>query len=193
TGLNRNGLLKSLNQDASWEGTVYVSPFHAHLTVNEPIALSNMTLATNQFDSGSVARLNAGDRIEIQGLVRRDNTNALFTLLALHDGIELPGHRQHFTVSGAWSHFLYVLRIQNPMDSVQILINSGKRDAASTGQQTAEFEDFSMPVIKESVARVAYNNPTGTPHRGGATFDVLTLDYQPEHATPSPFDYSSTD
>jgi hypothetical protein len=164
-----------------------VTPFHAHLGVDTIDAYPSLTLSTGDYSSGGLAGLNAGDRIELQCLARSDDTNARFTLLALHDGTELRGQRRLFVVGSEWAHYLYVLRIQNPMDPVTILLSSGERDGATGGLQTIEMTDFSLRVVREEVARVEFGDPVGTPHRGAVTFDVLSLDYQPENATQTPF------
>ncbi len=191
-GASRTGLLKSVRQDGSWEGTVYVVPFHARIDVEAVVEGQSWRLTTTQFAGGPVAGLMPGDRVEIRFRARTDDPDGRFTLLVLHDGIELAGTRSVVAVGDETRFYRYVLRIQNPMDDVLILINSGERDTPSGFHQEIELQDFSMLVHRERVARYEYGVDAGTPHAGGVSFDILSRDDVPVESAPSPFPVSET-
>lgn len=188
SGSERNGLLKSIDAKGEWEGTVYLTPFHAQVQIDAVAEDQAWTLGATQFVGGPVAGLYSGDQIEIRFEARTDDANGKFTSLVLHDGIELGGHRQVQDVSNEWIPYHYTLRFQNPMDEILILINSGERDTPTGNAQNIELRDFSMLVHRERVTRHEYYIETGAAHRGGVSFDVLSPEARPEaYATTSPF------
>jgi hypothetical protein len=187
TGSGHAGLLKSIRQDGSWQGTVYVQPFHAAVVVSALHQYVNLTLTSTGFQSNNITGLNSGDQIEISFLARNSSPNGKMTLLALHNGIELVGKRRVIAVGPDWSSYRYTLRIQIPLEGLIILINSGERDTPTGFQQTLEMRDFLMLVHKEQIARKEFGINNGTPHRGGISFDVLSREMVPEQTMDSPF------
>jgi hypothetical protein len=52
TGAQHSGLLKSVNTDGTWEGTVYVVPFHAHVDVQAITENQSFHLTTADYSTG---------------------------------------------------------------------------------------------------------------------------------------------
>lgn len=186
-GPDRAGLLKSLDANGEWEGSVYVQPFHDRPQVTALVDEQDFTLSDSQWNSGAIAGLRGGDLLEIRFLARSDDAAPKFTLLVLHDGIEIGGQRHVVPLSADWRFYRWSLRIQNPMDSLLILINSGERDTPSGNQQTIELRDFSCLVQRSGIARKENGEPAGQAHGGGLRFDLLSADYAPTMTLRSPF------
>lgn len=173
---NRAGLLKSLNADGSWEGTVYVSPFHAHISIT-PIGSEEQDfhLTTSDYTSGPITGLMSGDQLEVKFRAKTADANGKFTLTVLHDGVELTRFRQIIDVGSDWGFYRYVVQLQSQMDGVTVLINSGEKNTPTEDAQDIEIEKFSLLLHKEQVARIEYGVTSGTPHTGAVTFDVLAM------------------
>lgn len=177
SGQNRGGVLKSVTSEGKWEGSVYVQPFHAHVEVTPFVAETEMTIADMQWAGGPVGGLRTGDQIEISFQARSSDVDPRLTVLLLHDGVELGGHRDVMVVGNDWRSYRWIVRIQNPMDGIMPVINSGVRDTPTGSAQTIEMRDFRFLVHKERIARMVAGESAGTAHRGGVTFDVLSDDY----------------
>ena len=171
---DKTGLLKSLSADGSWDGTVYVVPFHSHVAVT-PIGVQEQDfhLTTTDYTTGSVTALASGSQIEISFRARTDDLNGTFTLLVLHDGTELGRFRRVVDVDSDWAFYRFILRGQMSMGGVTVLLNSGERNAPSAYTQDIEIENFSALVLEDSITRFDYGINSGTPHQGGVTFDVI--------------------
>lgn len=183
----RQGLLKGVNADGSFEGTVYVTPFHAHVAVDLLAEDATRVLSDSDYISPGIDGLNSGDVIELALWARSDDADARFTLNALHDWVELAGVRRVQGVTAQWRHYRWNLRIQNPMETVVVLLNSGERDTPSGGNQTIEMQEFALRVHRLQVARKEFGIDAGTPHAGGVTFDLLSASHRPAATMASPF------
>jgi hypothetical protein len=185
--VERPGLLKSINQNGSFEGSVYTQPFHAHVDVLGIRPSSAMTLSTQEYNSGDIMNLNVGDQVEISFRARTNDANGKMTLVVLHDGTEMGRFRRTFSVNGNWQSYRWILRNQFPMDAVKILINSGVRDTPTGNKQTIALEDFSVVRHNERISHVDAALSDGVAHKGGVTFDVLSADFVPQATVPASF------
>ncbi len=59
-GEEYNGLLKSINEDGSWEGTVYLTPFHAKVNVESLREEKALQLTDKPLKFDQVSELNHG-------------------------------------------------------------------------------------------------------------------------------------
>ncbi|MCC5875051.1 MAG: hypothetical protein JJU11_02415 [Candidatus Sumerlaeia bacterium] len=187
SGQETAGLLKSITHDGDWEGTIYLTPFHQALTVDVIENETSRLLTTDQYVTPSMNNLYSGDVIEVRFLARTNDADGKVTLLTLHDGTELPGSRMIWEVGEEWRSYRYAYMIQERMDPMMILINSGERDTASGGNQSIELDQFSVTVQRRNVARIEYGIDSGQPHRGGVRFDLLSPTHVPESLDLVPF------
>ena len=186
-GPEHNGLLKSVHADGSWEGSVYVTPFHAQVVV-EPLAEdAERSLGAQEASFGPVQGLMNGDQLEVQFFARSDDTDARLTVAVLHAGMELTGQQHSFHIDSAWRHYRHVLRVQHPMEGVTLVLNSGERGGASQNSQGIALQDFGVYAQRQQVTRYEYGINQGTPHRGGVSFDVLSVDYKALETQDNPF------
>ena len=80
------GLLKSVNEDGSWEGSVYVVPFHAHVDIETlaqapSVDLSDQPLAVGPFDT-----MDAGQLVELSFEARSDDPGGGYVQLRTFHG-----------------------------------------------------------------------------------------------------------
>lgn len=188
SGVNTEGLLKSIDQEGNWEGTVYKTPFHQALTIDVMEDETSRVLTTDQYATPSLNDLYSGDVIEIRFLARTDDPDGRITLLTLHSNIEMAGSRTIWGVGSEWRSYRYAVMVQERMDPMMVLINSGERDTPSGGAQSIELDQFSVTVQRRNVARIEYGINGGTPHRGGVRFDILSPSHVPESLDFVPFD-----
>jgi len=179
TGRGRSGLLKSVKADGSWEGTVYVVPFHSQIEIVPIVEGQTFVLTTADYSTGPIGGLMAGDQVEMCFRARTSEADGKVTLLVLHSGIEMPGQRKVISVGGQWGFYRYVLRNQLPLEDVVILLNSGERDTPTGHGQEIELKEFSVLVHKPQVARIEFGVTAGTRAEGGVRFDVLSRRYVP--------------
>ena len=185
------GLLKSLRPDGRWEGTVYLTPFHQAINITALHDEESRVLSSTQNVTPQVTGLFAGDQVEVRFLARTDDANGAMTILGLHDGIEFGGTRTIVPLTSDWTSHRFVLAVQERMDAIQLILNSGERDTPTGSQQSIELEQFSILVHKLAAARHEYGITSGTPHRGGVTFDVLSPEHEPASTGVSRFPSAS--
>lgn len=186
-GPDRAGLLKSLDANGEWEGSVYVQPFHDRPQTTALADEEDFVLSDTQWSSSAVSGLRGGDLLELRFLARSADADPQFTLLVLHDGIEVAGQRRNVNLSSDWRFYRWTLRIQNPMDDLLVLLNSGERDGPSGNMQTIELRDFSFLVQESGITRIENGEGAGQAHGGGVRFDLLSEDYRPTQILDSPF------
>jgi hypothetical protein len=184
---SRPGLLKSINEDGSWEGSVYAQPFHAHVDIEMIGAPATLNLTTQQWDSGTITNLDVGDQIEVSFRASTPSATGKLTLLVLHNGVELTTQRKVIAIGNAWANYRWVLRNQIPLGGIRILLNSGERDTATAFQQIINTTDFTVTVHRERISHVESNLNDGIAHRGGVTFDVLSANFVPRDTAPAHF------
>ena len=163
-GSSHNGLLKSISADGSWDGTVYVTPFQHQIILDTIDREASVIMSTEQYFSGSITGLQAGDQIEVSFWACTGDTDGKLTMLMLHSGVELTGHRNVINIGSDWQFNRYILRIQEPMEEMNILINSGERDTPTGFSQTIELKDFIIMTEREQCARIEFGVSQGTPH-----------------------------
>ena len=167
TGANRTGLLKSLREDGSWEGSVYVVPFHSHV---EPIeAAQRARVALKQGASaplvGPLKGLDSGCQVSVTLTARRVARGGSLVFQVLRGGVPLPGLRHAVALSASPRPVRYTLRVPVPIDDLTL-------SAAAQGGP-ADLRDVRVTVEREQTSKVARGVFGGKRHRGGVTFDVV--------------------
>jgi hypothetical protein len=167
TGSDRTGLLKSLNADGSWEGSVYVVPFHAHVEVTPIASPATATLgADNPLVLGPLDGLDSGEQIEIVGEARSDEpSKAAIEIQVTRAGLALPGLNHRMSVRAAWRPFRYVLRNQLPTEDIRIALS------ASGG--AVHIRGLRVTRQSEQTAKLTKGRFGGVRHRGAVTFDIV--------------------
>lgn len=172
TGPERTGLLKSLRADGSWEGSVYVVPFRAHVAVEPLDVPSRVVLRPGRpLHIGPLQGLDSGEQVEVlartgaSGRTQGSRGGGPFRLCVtvLRDGRPLPGLQQEFRVpSGGW--FRYILRSQLPTEAITIRVEA-------VGS-SVPLQSLSAYRESEQTTKLARGRLGGRRHRGAVTFDI---------------------
>jgi len=168
TTTEQPGLLKSIRPDGSWEGSVYVQPFHAHVDVTELRRAAELRLAAEPLAFGPFAGIDAGNAIEVSFLARsagpRDGTVAL---RVLHAGHELNGCTLRAAVDSRWRAIRFIVRVQLDCESLSVEL------ASADGSRPIAVRDLLATRQRERTLRLKKGEFEGQRHQGGVTFDVL--------------------
>jgi len=169
TGPNRTGLLKSLKADGSWEGSVYVVPFHAHVEVTPIEAQATASLeASKTLTLGPLADLDSGEQIEIVCEARAPGASGTASRLKVavtRAGVPLPGLSHSVPIGSSWRPVRYVLRNQLPVTDIRIEVSvvGGK----------VEIRGMRATRQSEQTAKLTKGRFGGKRHKGAVTFDVI--------------------
>ncbi len=158
TGGEHTGLLKSLTADGKWEGTVYATPFHAHVDV-KPLQVAR---TRGRAVVGPLDGLDSGVQIELVVRARGEAGGTLRFAVKRGDA-ELPGLAQVVRTTAGEKPYRFVLRAQLPTDGLHIVVAAQSASIVSA-QATRQAE--LTPKLPKGIL-------TGERHRGGVTFDVL--------------------
>ncbi|MBD3176618.1 MAG: hypothetical protein GF320_15665 [Armatimonadia bacterium] len=167
---DHTGLIKSINADGSWEGSVYLVPFRAHVDVTPLARVDSATLSGEPVSLGPLTRVAAGNLVEVSLMARSDEPTQALELRLYHRGIELPVHRLRVAVTDEWRHLRLLVRIQVEMDEVRLEL--GPRDDQWLGGQV-QVRDLLALRHTERTTRLEHGVFEGQRHAGGVTFDVL--------------------
>lgn len=164
SGPSHTGLLKSLRPDGSWEGSVYVVPFHAHVDVtNVPMKTASSRKAFSVTTS-PLRELDSGVQIEIT-FQARDSHGGVIRFAARKGDRPLPGLMRDLRVSTGWRWYHVTYRAQTPEDGVEI--------ALSTVHGSPEVRSVLAVRHTERTPKLSRGRLDAQRHGGAVTFDVL--------------------
>ena len=156
------GLIKSINQDGSFEGTVYTVPFHSHVD----ISLLNQKETLSISDSGSeiaiIEKTRPGSLVEVNFIM--DRRAPLLQMNMKHNGILLPDKTIRLENLNLNQQIRLIYKIPILMDSISLTLSSPQK----TG-----IRDLSVIKHQDQVVNLAKKIMSGKRHQGGVTFDCL--------------------
>ena len=88
TTSRHTGLIKSINQDGSFEGTVYTVPFHSHIDINVLYQKENLSISDSGSEIATIETTRPGSLIEVNFMVKEKTP--LLRMKMKHNGISLP-------------------------------------------------------------------------------------------------------
>jgi hypothetical protein len=164
-GPNKRGLLKSLREDGSWEGSVYAVPFRTAIAVQEmETRIDARGSGVQTLSVGPIGELEAGEQIVLEFTASHAGNGVLDFSIRHEAGGILSGTSQTLALSSDDKSYRFVLRAQLPADGCILSVNLPA--SAQIKQAQAQRET-------EQVARPHRGSHTGVPHQGGVTFDLL--------------------
>ncbi len=153
TNAANTGLIKSVKADGSWEGSVYVVPFHAHIAI-EPLVEQPALLLADVPVSAADAR-------------------ASISLRLYHHGIELPNQRVVIPVGTDRRHYRCLVRVQVDTDDLRVELGSGDINAGTWLGEEVSLEDLVVVRHTERTTKLKRGVFAGERHEGGVTFDLI--------------------
>ena len=162
TGPTHTGLLKSLNQDGTFEGTVYAVPFHAHVSIEVINEQKTTNLSPRPRELASIPHTRPGSVIEVNFKVS-GKTDTLLVDFA-HRGIKLTEKSIRLERMEAGQQVRLVYKIPLLMDEIRLSASTPKK---------IEIKDLLVVHHQDQVINLARKIMTGKRHRGGVTFACL--------------------
>ena len=159
------GLLKSVNADGSWEGTVYLSPFHANVDISN-IKMSGSAAAG--FTSADIDGLQCGDQVELSFIAAYSGEGGRVRIRAYNGGYLLSGSETVYDLYSEFTPYRFVFSNQLTPEKIRIEVtfenvDKGSVDVASLFC-TAQYEDIAHKYFGDNDSSAA---------RGGVSFDII--------------------
>ena len=156
------GLIKSINHDGSFEGTVYAVPFHAHVNIEVLNEQNTTNLNPQPQELATIPHTRPGSVIEVSFKVNGKTDNFLIDFT--HRGVKLSDKSIRFEQLKAGQQVRLVYKIPLLMDEIKLLASSDKNIV---------IEDLLVVHHQDQVINLAKKIMTGKRHQGGLTFACL--------------------
>ena len=173
TQSRNTGLLKSINADGTWEGSVYVVPFHSHIEITPIVENKSFQLKTEEIKFDNFKELDSGQQIEFSFTAKSKSKNAFISLKVFHKGIEIPNQRITIPINFSEKHYRYIFRAQTNLKDISFKISSGEFNKRNWKKQRISLKDLNIILHSEKTAKIKKGIFEGKRHKGGIMFDVL--------------------
>ena len=169
---NSAGLLKSVNADGSFEGTVYLQPFHAAavavdlargVTASGTGRLRVPVTGRKDADGKAMTGLNYGDTVDVRVKAKPLDEAGTLTIRVWHEGVEDEAASYTFEVRGGEEEYRYCFKNQINLEDCSVTIT----------YRDVEIADADVTLIYERTARRYYGETSPQAHVGGVSFDLL--------------------
>ncbi|MBQ1847341.1 MAG: beta-galactosidase, partial [Clostridia bacterium] len=160
------GLLKSVKADGTFDGTVYLQPFHAAVEVSEiagNIAANGTGKLVYEIRRGEINNLNYNDEVEIRLSAKPVRERGVITVKVYQGEYETPCVQYSFRVTGEETEYRYVLKDQTYLENCRIEIE----------YERVNVSDGTVTLMYECAARKYYGELDPRPHKGGVSFDLM--------------------
>lgn len=162
TGNDQNGLLKSINPDGTWEGSVYLVPFHSKVEV-EKVSFSGF--GSNEYTTKRINKIHHGDQIEV---TFNGKGNGRIKVYATYDGVVIENSVVTFNSTKELNTFRYVFSNQLSLtDDIKIVVER---------EGDCKISKLSCTVQRECVSRKYFGEFLSAEHKGGISYDILSRD-----------------
>ena len=168
TGDNQNGLLKSVYDDGSWEGSVYLVPFHSRVEVSKAKIRGSVK---KSFKTEEIKDLHHGDQVEITFTGRYTGKDqGKVTIFSTYDGEVMKNSVVTFDLTNENQNFRYVFSNQLSLtDGVKLVV---KFEADNMGK--IDVDNMLCTIQRECVARKYFGQFNSAAHKGGVSYDILS-------------------
>ena len=160
-----NGLLKSVKQDGTWEGSVYIVPFHSQVEIKS----IDMNKQSSGYISDSVTGMQYGDQIELtfNGYYTGKGTAAV-KIEVYHAGYLIEDATAKYALASDTTLYRYVFSNQLAMEDIEIRITYECQDKSKI-----KTENLQCTLQTEKVAHKYFGDVTGMANKGGVSFDII--------------------
>ena len=172
------GLLKSVNSDGTWEGTVYLVPFHTAMKAEALKALSTPVEGTaNRFSTGTVKTLQNNAQLEITFAASyTGKSGAWVTFEVYHNGCRIEDATTTYQLSDTVTPYRYVMSNQLYEEGLEVVVTF-HTEAGDGSMEGIALYEFGGTLTTEQAAYQYYDGNRAVrgckPHEGGVTFDIL--------------------
>lgn len=176
------GLLKSIDQNGRWEGTVYLVPFHSKQNASVLDALREPVNGTkNTFSTGALDAIKNADQVEITFAASKTSaTRSWVTIETYHKGCLLTDSIVTYELTETLTPYRYVLSNQLYESGLEVRI-SFHTEGSDGSMDGINLQNLQGTLQTEHVGFTYYHGSTkanrlSKPHEGGVTFDLLDRD-----------------
>ena len=172
------GLLKSITAEGTWEGTVYLVPFHTKQQATAIEALNQPVEGTsNTFSTGELAAVKNGDQAEITfRAAKKTEARAWVEIAVYHKGCLVKDSTVTYELSDTLTPYRYVLSNQLYESGLEVKIVF-HTEAGNGSMDGITLEDLRGTLQTEHAGFTYYHGNNAyrlsKPHVGGVTFDLL--------------------
>ncbi len=177
-GEEKEGLLKSIDANGKWEGTVYLVPFHAKMSA-ENLVMNEVDGSANRFTTGALQALENADQVEITLEAASTTAGSTVTFQIYHDGFLLDQATTTYTLTDTMTPYRFVLSNQIYEEGLEIVVTfdngSGSMDGITVqnfkGTLQTEGTEFTYYSGNKAYRKAKSN-------LGGVSFDIVTREYK---------------
>ena len=172
------GLLKSIDANGKWEGTVYLVPFHTKVNSTEITGLNAPVNGTkNQFSTGVLSTMRNSDQAEITFLARKQGSGRAWVEISVyHQGYLLEDSTSVYELTTAMSPYRYVLSNQLYESGLEIKITFHTESGDPMDSIVVENMYGTLQTEMSFYAYYGERVVKNRAHKGGVTFDLLDRD-----------------
>ena len=165
TGSEHTGLLKSLRQDGSFEGSVYVVPFHAQVAVETLNENPSLAIGVNPAKLATARGLRQGAVLETTFRIGKLEKSGTLSLNLLHDGVVLQDASVLLNELEEGQEVRVVHKV--PLILEQLSLELVSTSGAGT------IENLKVIRHQDQAINLTRNLMEGRRHQGGVTFALL--------------------
>lgn len=160
-----NGLLKSVKQDGSWEGSVYLTPFRSQIEVKD----IDMNGFGKKYSSDVIKGLQYGDQVELTFFASyKGSGKATAKIEIFHAGNLVKDATCVYTLGEETTPYRYVLSNQLRLEDVEIRLTF---DCSNILRLNVD--NMACTAQIECVAHKYFGDYSGAANKGGVSFDVI--------------------
>ena len=178
---NSTGLLKSIDANGKWEGTVYLVPFHTKQVAASIDALNAPVEGTeNTFSTGALEAVKNGDQAEITfAAAKKTEERAWVEIAVYHKGCLVEDSSVTYELTDTLTPYRYVLSNQLYESGLEVKITF--HTESGNGSMENILLSKLRGTLQTELAGFTYYHGSkayqiSEAHVGGVTFDVLDRD-----------------
>ncbi len=175
---DQTGLLKSIDANGTWEGSVYLVPFHTKMMAKDITALQKPVSDTeNVFSTGKIGTVKNADQVEITfAAAKTCESRAWVEIEVWHEGTLLRDSSTTYELTETMTPYRYVLSNQLYEKGLEIKITFHTEENDGS-MESIRLEELKGTLQTECAGFVYYNGEEAPQlckaHVGGVTFDLL--------------------
>jgi len=160
-----NGLLKSVKQDGTWEGSVYLVPFRTAIEVKN----IDYTKKSGVYTFDKINGMQYGDQIELTFHAKYTGKgNAQAKIEVYHAGCLISDATAVYDVTNRETPYRYVFSNQLALEDIEIRLSIECEDNSNF-----EIEHLECTAQKEQAAHKYFGDTDCATSKGGVSFDII--------------------
>jgi len=162
---NNTGLIKSLAADGSFEGTLYLSPFHSRVAVDTLLEKDAMQVGRKAEKLCDLKDIRQGCVVEVNFTVADEQKVKPLEVNLFRNNVRLPEFKTVLDNVESGKNIRVVYKFPIIMDDISIVLSSPELKTEIKNLKVYRHQDMAMNLSR--------NIWTGERHKGGVTFDVI--------------------